>query len=501
MKPMRLLLTCLTILASGCGSEKKRGFDFSTARGFNLIELSGPGWYPPGKFEKPDFEILEAAGFNHVRIMLDYRLFTVDGNIREFSPEKMEEVDKAIRLARQHGLHASICLFSVPGYSVHEKIQNPSLWDDGETQKVFVGYWKAFTARYRGIPPAELSFNLINEPPWGLEEKPYADLMLRAIKAIRETDPDRQIVIDGLDSGRLPVMSLADEPNTVQSAHFYEPFPLTHYSANWVEGTDRFPAADRWPLAIVPAFLFGPKHAESSPLMIRGDFSGLRSIRIVLDEAVLSESSPVVIAVKGEGGEIARETVKPQDGWKVLEKFEGSEIARYQTGLGVEIPLPEAVGSSLEISVETGDRVSFREIGFPGVAGLSPTTGEWLAQPGPVGFSREKGFTPTVRYDRQWIVKHLREVWKPLQERGVPVVVQEFGVNHSLPHDAALAYVGDCISAFGELGFGWCYFSNIGNLGVIDSQRSDTQRTTLPNGRRMDDGLFRILAPHPESPD
>lgn len=496
MKLFSLLLLTVGVLTAEYGKAEDTTFDFASARGMNLIELSGPGWYPPEKFHEADFKILHDAGFNHVRIMLDYRHFTEAGELRKLSPVKMEKIDRAIQLARQNDLHTTICFFSVPGYSVHRQVQEPSLWEDRDTQEVFIGFWKLFAAHCADIPPSALSFNLINEPPWGLGEKEYADLMRKAIHAIRESDPSRQIVIDGLNSGRLPVMSLAEEPDTVQSAHFYEPFTLTHYHANWIEGSGKFPAADVWPLPHVPAILFGPGHEQASPLVIRGDFSKSAKLTIKLSEIVLSTASPIVISVKGEDGSISRKTLIPHKGWKVLEKFGGSEIARYQTDFTLEIPLPKDPGRKISISVESGDRLSFQEIGLSGSQQkLKPTSGEYVSQPGPVNFSHELGFSPTVVQDKSWIVRNLQQTWTPLIEKGVPVVIQEFGVNHALPHGSAVAYVRDCTEAFQELGMGWCYFSNIGTLGVIGSHRKDAELIPLPDGRSMDLGLFRALSP------
>ena len=78
-----------------------------------------------------------------------------------------------------------------------------------------VFHWKTFAARYKGIPSRQLSFDLINEPPW---VKPYEgylferyDEIVRALVAgIREADPDRLIVADGLNLGQTPVMEIAD---------------------------------------------------------------------------------------------------------------------------------------------------------------------------------------------------------------------------------------------------------------------------------------------------
>jgi endoglucanase len=73
----------------------------------------------------------------------------------------------------------------------------------------------------------------------------------RVVKAIRNVDPDRLIISDGLWWGRDPVFELADL-NIAQSTRGYEPMQITHYRASWVEGTDKWPVPT-WPLVPEPS--------------------------------------------------------------------------------------------------------------------------------------------------------------------------------------------------------------------------------------------------------
>ena len=57
---------------------------------------------------------------------------------------------------------------------------------------------------------------------------------MRALVAgIREVDPDRLIVADGLDIGQVPVLGIADL-GLVQSTRGYQPKAVSHYTATWV---------------------------------------------------------------------------------------------------------------------------------------------------------------------------------------------------------------------------------------------------------------------------
>jgi endoglucanase len=66
-----------------------------------------------------------------------------------------------------------------------------------------------------------------------------------AVAAIRQADPDRLVISEGLQWGREPVMELADL-GVAQSTRGYDPFTLTHYMAPWVQG-EKFPVPG-WPV-------------------------------------------------------------------------------------------------------------------------------------------------------------------------------------------------------------------------------------------------------------
>jgi endoglucanase len=66
------------------------------------------------------------------------------------------------------------------------------------------------------------------------------------VKAIREHDSNRLIVCDGRGWGRTAPTELVGL-GVAAATRGYEPFHLTHYKANWVRGSDRWPLP-RYPL-------------------------------------------------------------------------------------------------------------------------------------------------------------------------------------------------------------------------------------------------------------
>jgi endoglucanase len=86
---------------------------------------------------------------------------------------------------------------------------------------------------------------LLNEPP-DISEESYVRVVKALVAAIRAEDPQRLIIADGLKWGREPVHGLVDL-NIGQSTRGYDPMQISHYKANWVNGSDKW-AEPTWPL-------------------------------------------------------------------------------------------------------------------------------------------------------------------------------------------------------------------------------------------------------------
>jgi endoglucanase len=119
------------------------------------------------------------------------------------------------------------------------------LWKDAQALEACAFHWGAFAKRYRGIPNARLSFDLLNEPP-DIAEETYVRVVKALAAAIRAEDPQRLIIADGLKWGREPVHRLVDA-KIAQSTRGYDPMKISHYAANWIKGSDQWPEPT-WPL-------------------------------------------------------------------------------------------------------------------------------------------------------------------------------------------------------------------------------------------------------------
>jgi len=218
----------------------------SSWKGFNLLNM----FYLKGQktdtpFNEKEFKMMSDWGFNFVRIPIDYRILIKANDWNKINGSAMRRLDKAVEYGIKYDIHICLNLHRAPGYTVASPAETTNLWTQAKPQEAFARMWGFIAKRYKNVPNEYLSFNFLNEPS-GVDEKTYVDVIKKAANAIRAHDPDRVLIADGLDYGTIPSYPIK-ELGIAQAARGYAPFPLTHYKANWVEGSDNFPLP-AWPV-------------------------------------------------------------------------------------------------------------------------------------------------------------------------------------------------------------------------------------------------------------
>lgn len=215
-------------------------------RGFNLLEMFT--MRSRGDWAEDDFRWIRDFGFDFVRLPTCHRLWIEEGDNYKIHEPMLAKLDRAIELGGKYGLHVSLNFHRGPGYSVNSEFTEPfNLWKDKEALDAFCFQWQLMAKRYRGISKDKLSFDLINEPPSIGDQMSRADherVVRTTVKAIREINPDRIVVADGMSWGNDPAPELADL-GIAQSTRAYQPMFISHYKASWVNG-ENFPEP-AWP--------------------------------------------------------------------------------------------------------------------------------------------------------------------------------------------------------------------------------------------------------------
>ena len=207
-------------------------------KGFNLLNKFMP--YGQSAFDERDFEIMAQWGFNFARLPLSYWCWSREDDWYSVDEKVLRDIDRAVELGRQYGIHINLNFHRVPGYCINKDDNQPvttNIFEDEAPLEACAFHWKLFAERYKDYSNADLSFNLINEAP-SIEAEKYDKVARRLIKAIRDVDSDRIIFVDGMDVGTQPLMTITDIPGVVQSGRGYQPFLLTHLRANWANGWD-----------------------------------------------------------------------------------------------------------------------------------------------------------------------------------------------------------------------------------------------------------------------
>jgi endoglucanase len=126
------------------------------------------------------------------------------------------------------------------------------LFEDAEALDGCAYQWHRLAERYRGVSSRHLSFNLLNEVA-RIPDADYERVVRRLVGEIRCVSPRRLILIDGLEWGGRPLLSVGDLLGIIQCGRGYQPMLISHYAASWVFGDKpmAFPREQlRWPLDV-----------------------------------------------------------------------------------------------------------------------------------------------------------------------------------------------------------------------------------------------------------
>lgn len=237
-------------------------------RGFNLHQMfsTSSRWgelmpMDDHRVQEDDVRWLADWGFDFVRVPVSYLLLIGDSSRRTFPEERLAILDRVVGFGERYHVHVSLNLWRAPGHTnfgyPYNEPEVGSLWtDDGlGSRELFAGLWSTLAARYRGIPSERLSFDLVNEPPAtalvpGVSD---ADVLLTyesAVRAVRSVDPERTVLVEGLDWGGRPVPADWCERNGVaQSVHGFVPLAVSHHRCAYMPtGLDVSRVPPTWPM-------------------------------------------------------------------------------------------------------------------------------------------------------------------------------------------------------------------------------------------------------------
>jgi aryl-phospho-beta-D-glucosidase BglC (GH1 family) len=491
-----LLLGAGTVHAAGGPGEWGTG-DLaafcSSLKGFNLLGKFDVSWSNTGYAEK-EFSMIHELGFNFVRLPIDYRTYTEPGNWDAFVESGVLEIDDAVNWGTLYDVHVCINLHRAPGYCVNSgdlpANQQLNLWEDTVAQEAFIRHWEYFAGRYSDVPPERLSFNLVNEPS-NVTEGVYVDLMTRAIDAIHAISPDRIVFVDGMNYGRDLIPALKDTPGVAQSMHCYDPFGLTHYKAEWVDGSGEWPEPV-WPILPVSNYLYGPWKSEyRSALVIEGNFPEGTEVtvnvgQVSVESNLLVKAGSETILSKhflctADTGADFSIVVETEWGYQNISNKDFSGVT---TEAATRLSFENSSGDWMtlnSISIKMGDRCFT----------FHPGDNTWGKKQETYKMDTQGNLTAEDGSGLLLFETYLDNI-ALAEEHGIAFMVQEFGVYNKTPHDVTIAFLSDLVELLNGHGIGWSIWNFIGSFGILNSDRSDCAYEDF-EGYQLDAEMLEVL--------
>lgn len=197
----------------------------------NTLEPPNEGDWGP-IFRDEDAGIIRSAGFATVRVPVNFL-----GHARAKPPYTLD------RRFMARVRHVIDTLWASGLNVIVDQHNNDDLSATPEANRDRSAVvWRQVAAALRD-EPANVWFELLNEPHGALTNANLLATLVPSLAAIRETNPTRVVVIggdhwSGVDS--LETLTLPDDPYVVPTFHYYDPFEFTHQGASFVHPAPPF---------------------------------------------------------------------------------------------------------------------------------------------------------------------------------------------------------------------------------------------------------------------
>jgi endoglucanase len=235
MKKLIVFILAVWTILSCTSVPKDSPSEFVIGKGTNLAhwlsQSSRRGEERRLFIQEKDFEYLAEMGFEHVRLPIDEeQMWDEQGNRHN---DAFEIMTHCIEWSIKNDLCVIVDLHILRSHHFNAEVK--PLWTDPKEQEKFCDLWRDLSSSLKKYPVSMVAYELMNEAVAD-DPEDWNKLLAECFSAIRETEPERLIVIGSnrwQSAGTFDVLKVPDDPNIILSYHFYEPFLLTHYHASW----------------------------------------------------------------------------------------------------------------------------------------------------------------------------------------------------------------------------------------------------------------------------
>ncbi|MCQ2607603.1 MAG: glycoside hydrolase family 5 protein [Bacteroidales bacterium] len=236
-----ILTVSAAFMMSSCGGScdesAKDGFFLGTGVNVShwLSQSESRGEARANQITKKDFDSIAAMGFDHVRLPID-EVQMYDENLNRYE-DAFVLLKNAIDWTLENNMNIIVDLHIIRSFHFNNENEggNTLFEKPGEQQRL-IDIWKDLQKFLKDYPTDRVAYELLNEAIAPTHEA-LNDLEARLIAAIRETEPDRYIVI-GSNWQQSPetiqyLNPPANDKKLIVAFHYYNPLLITHYKAPW----------------------------------------------------------------------------------------------------------------------------------------------------------------------------------------------------------------------------------------------------------------------------
>jgi endoglucanase len=173
------------------------------------------------------FDIIKQAGFNSIRLPVRWSGHALAEKPYTINPEFFKRVDWVVNCAISRNMPIIV---NIQQYA--------ELYTEPVAHKErFMALWKQIAEHYKDYPDTVL-LELFNEPDDALTPAMWNEWLKEAIAVIRQSNPNRTIVIGSANDSWITYLKLLELPesdrNIIVTVHHYFPHNFTHQGTPWM---------------------------------------------------------------------------------------------------------------------------------------------------------------------------------------------------------------------------------------------------------------------------